>query len=205
MVADLSQLHDLVVQTSQTGLGSSLSTNTNKESVVVQHLLVKRRLQSRKLALDDLLNLVWKIFLHIFLQSSQQERSQNLVQSSNNQQTLFFRKLELVLVASVGERSVEPLIERLNRVEHFWKNKVQQRPKLRQVVLQWSTCQNQSVSGVVVLLQSERQFRGGILHTVTLIDDHVRPFELAQQRPVSNDVFVSCEQHREVSASHLIL
>jgi hypothetical protein len=75
------------------------------------HLLVHLALQRAHPDLDDFLHLVRQLALHVLLQPPQQERPQHLVQTPNDEQRLFFRKLNLVTRARVGKGRIEPVIE----------------------------------------------------------------------------------------------
>ena len=61
--------------------------------------------------LDHLLNLIRQLTLDVPLQTPQQERPENLVQTLDDDERLFFVQLDLVSGAGVGERRVEPLVE----------------------------------------------------------------------------------------------
>lgn len=57
------------------------------------------------------------------------------METLDDQQLLFFVQLHLVLHALVGKGRVEPLLERLDRVEDLGQCKVEQGPQFGQVVL----------------------------------------------------------------------
>ncbi len=69
-------------------------------------------------------------------------------------------------------------IESLHRFKDVWKDKVEHGPKLREIVLQRGTCQNEAETGAVVLGYSCAQFRVRIFHSVAFVDDHVEPLDL---------------------------
>ena len=191
VLADLPQLHQLVAQTLDTARFaiariSQRGRRENKMKVhapfgvfavrdhlVLLHLLVQLRLQRAHADLDDILDLVRQFGLDVLLETTQQERPQHLVQTTNNKQRLFFVQLDLVACARVRERRVEPFIERLNRVEDFREREVEERPQLGEVILQGCSCKDEPVARVVVLRQSLREFTLGVLHTVTLVCDNV--------------------------------
>ena len=106
-------------------------------------LLIKLSLPLAQLTHYDLLRLLRKVFLHVSLQSTQQERSQDFVQTTNDKQGLFFAEVHLVLATRVGKWRIEPLIERFDRLEDLGQNKVENGPKLGQIVLQRRSSQDQ--------------------------------------------------------------
>jgi len=92
-------------------------------------------LQRRLLDLDDALDLVGQIGLDVLLQATEKEGAQNLVQPADDEQRLLLVERDLILAARAGEWRIEPLVERLGRVEDGRQDKVEQRPELGQVVL----------------------------------------------------------------------
>jgi hypothetical protein len=88
-----------------------------------------------------------KSFLDIFLKTTEQEWSQDLVQTTNDENLFFFGKFHLVLATSVREGCVEPFVERLDRFEDGWKDEVEKSPQFRKVILQRCTSENETVSG----------------------------------------------------------
>lgn len=93
------------------------------------------QLQTTHFALDDSLDLVGQIRLDVLLQSSEEERSKDLVETSNDEERFFFVDLDLVLSACVCERSVEPLVERFDGTENLGQYEIEERPQLGEVVL----------------------------------------------------------------------
>ena len=73
------------------------------------------------------------------------------MQATNNQERFFFVQLNLVSRARVGEWRIEPFIKRLDRVEDFWENKVEERPQLGKVVLERGTSENETKTRMIVL------------------------------------------------------
>ena len=102
---------------------------------VLLHLFVQLTLERTHPDLDDLLHLVRQFTLYILLQTSQQERSQNLMQTTDDEQCFFFVQFNLIRSARVGKGSVEPFVKRFDRVEDFGESKVEQGPEFREVVL----------------------------------------------------------------------
>ena len=91
------------------------------------------------------------------------------MQTADDEERLFFVQFDLIAGARVGEGSVEPLVERLDRVEHLRQREVEQSPQLGKVVLQRRSCKDETIAGVVVLRERLREFTLRVLHTVTLI------------------------------------
>src|ERR1700722_20702577 len=114
VVAEFPKLHQHITEITHAGF-PSLAIPDN-HLIMGEKLFVQLSLQSRKAALNNALLLVRQIFLDIFLETSQQEWSKNLVKTTNDEQLLFFCQLHAVLSSSVGERSVKPFIERLDRL-----------------------------------------------------------------------------------------
>jgi len=133
------------------------------------HLLVQLHLQRAELALDDLLDLVRQLALHILLQPTQQERPKHFMQATNDEQRLFFVQLNLILSTRVGERRVKPLVEALRRVEHFRKDEVEQSPEFGKVVLERGTGENETVGRVVVLRERLRELALSVLQAMTFV------------------------------------
>lgn len=86
VITDFSELHDGVFQ-GDLGL---LPRRINHELVVLLDTLVDQFLLRRQLNLNDHLNFLWQLFRHLNFESSQQKRPQNLMQSIDDQQFLFF-------------------------------------------------------------------------------------------------------------------
>lgn len=95
---------------------------------------------------------------------------------------------------------VEPRLKVLDAVEDLWQQKVQQRPQLRQVVLERCSRQQQPVAACVLLAQDERELAVRVLHAVALVDDDVLPLELAQLVLVAHDVGVGGQHDVELAA-----
>jgi hypothetical protein len=92
------------------------------------HLFIKLVLQSAHPNLDDFLDLIWQFALYVLLESPQQKGSEHLMQTSNNQQRLFFVQLDLISCARIGKRSVEPFVKRFDGVEDLGKDEIKERP-----------------------------------------------------------------------------
>lgn len=57
------------------------------------------------------------------------------MKTTDDEKLLLFVDVHLVRGSGVGERGVEPLVERLDGIEDFRKNEVEESPKLGKVVL----------------------------------------------------------------------
>lgn len=135
VVADLSQLHERVVETLDDVRLARLVVALGRQEAVLAVRRVDPVLEGRHAALDDLLNLVGQLRLDILLKSSEEERPEDLVQTSDDEQLLLLVDVDLVARSCVGERRVEPFVERLDRVEDLRQDEVEQRPEFGEVVL----------------------------------------------------------------------
>ena len=79
------------------------------------------------------------------------------------------------LLSGDGEGSVEPLLERVARLEDGGQQKVEQSPELGQLVLQGRSRQQETVVRSVESVQDLGEFAVVILHAMALVDDHVLP------------------------------
>lgn len=96
--------------------------------------IVEILLPSTHTAPDDRLGLLWQLRLHIFLESSQKERSQHCMQFLQ-----YFLTDWEVLLQSLLERDVEPLVEVVEGVEYLRHQEVKQGPQFSKIVLQRGT------------------------------------------------------------------
>lgn len=71
--------------------------------------------------------------------------------------------------------------------------------------LQWCTSQDESVLCVVVLSEHHSQLGVGILHTMALINNHVQPLHLTENRSILDNVFECCKKHLEIIVADFIL
>jgi hypothetical protein len=186
-------------------------------------------LEGAHLALDDLLDLVRKLALDVLLESTEKERSKDFVKTTNDEELFLFVDVHLVRRAGVGERGVEPLIERLDRVEDLREDKVEESPELRKVVLEKGKTKQRNKSGFgeerekrerrkksktnlkrrsrqdesvprrVVLTEGDRELALGVLHSMTFVDDHVDPLDLTEERLFSDDVLERRDEDLEVT------
>lgn len=93
------------------------------------------------------------------------------------------------LFSSHGERGIEPLLESAATLENGGQEEVQQCPELRQLILQWSSCQEDSSWSQIVGVENLRQLTVVVFHTVAFIHNHVLPADLVrrQKRGVRED------------------
>ena len=101
--------------------------------------------------MNQLTDLVGQLRFHFLLETTQEERSQHFVQTSDDEDRLLF--VEFHFLAGGGERSVEPLLERRHRLEDGRQQKVEKRPQLGQLVLQRRSRQQQAVWSQIVRVQ----------------------------------------------------
>lgn len=64
------------------------------------------------------------------------------MQTFDDKERFFFIQLDLIASSRVCEWSVEPFLERLDRIEDLGKDEVQQGPQFGKIVLQRSSGQN---------------------------------------------------------------
>ncbi len=87
MVADFPELHHCVLQ----GLASDLAAlGIALHDAVVVDALVDDALPGTQVNLDYVFNLVGQLFFHFLFDASEEERSQDLVQSVDDQELFFF-------------------------------------------------------------------------------------------------------------------
>jgi hypothetical protein len=68
-----------------------------KDNTVLLHLLIKLILQAAHLAFDNLLDLIGQLRLHVFLQPTKQEWTEDFMKTADDEKGLFFVQLQLVL------------------------------------------------------------------------------------------------------------
>lgn len=100
-----------------------------RQRFVLFDTVVQLPLQRGHLCVNDLFDLVREFTLDVLFQSSEQERSKDFMQSFDDEQSLFFVHLHL-LATGIGERGVEPFVERFDRVEDFREDEIEQSPEL---------------------------------------------------------------------------
>lgn len=85
------------------------------------------------------------------------------------------------LFSSHGKGGVEPLLEGAAALENGWQQEVEQCPQLRQLVLQWCPCQQDTPWSQVVCVQHLSQLTVVVLHPVAFIHNHILPANLEPQ------------------------
>ena len=194
MVADLAQLHQLVHQGSS---ASFASLTLDGQRSILRHGVVQAALQCRQFAFDDVLDLFRELRFDFFLQPTEKKRTQDFVQTSNDQQGLLVIELDL-FARQGGERRVEPIGERRRRLEDRRQDKIEQRPQFGQIVLERRAGEQQPVWRVaVVRVENLSEFTVVILHAVAFVDDHVLQRDLREDRSIAHDVLVGGEQNVE--------
>ena len=172
---------------------------------MIDELPVQPCLKGRKVALDDALLLVGQILFHVLLQPTKQEWPEHQVQTPDDEQLFFFAQDHLLLAAGICKGRVEPLIERFDGLEDCGEDKVEKCPQLREIVLERCTCKDESVARVVVVRDGAAEFRICILHPVPFVDNHVKPFDLAENRSVFDDELIRCQQNLKIAPSDRLL
>ena len=152
VVANLSELHHSVPQRL---ISDFARRGISGKHPVIGDAIIHSPLPGRQIDLDDHLDLVGQLLLDLALDSPEQERPENLMQSVDDEQLFLFTQLKrLLLVArhlrvghrvDLAEGLVEPLLEFVARREDLRQQEVQERPQLTQVVLKGSACQEHSV------------------------------------------------------------
>lgn len=80
-----------------------------------------------------------------------------------------------------GKWSVEPLLKGATALKDGGQEEVEQGPEFRQLVLQWSTSEEETAGSHIVGVQHLGQFTVVVLHSMTLIDNHVLPTNLREE------------------------
>lgn len=164
VIAHLPQLHEDIDDTEEVPSSQCLLSLRQ-----THELLIQESLSLRQSTHDDVFMLLWQLFLHILLQPSQKERTQDLVESPY--------KLVIVLLVPFYhpcDRVHEPVLEVSVRGKHSWHEEVHERPQFHQIVLEWSPCQKQS-SGCVEVKQHLPSLRLEVLDVLCFIQDQISP------------------------------
>lgn len=85
-----------------------------------------------------------------------------------------------------SERGVEPLLESAAALEDGRQEEVEQCPQLGQLVLQWSTGEEEAAGSHIVGVEHLGQFTVMVLHAVTFVHDHVLPTNLYMEEDSLN-------------------
>lgn len=98
--------------------------------------------------------------------------------------------------------SIEPLLKCTAALENCGQEEVEQGPELRQLVLQWCACEQQTPWGQVVCVQDLGQLTMVILHTMALVHNHVLPAQLWEETGVrkidiktETNVWIFCKKN----------
>jgi len=142
MITDFSELHHSVTKSEISKLTSGRVSC--KDSVLLNSI-VNNSLPGREVDLDDHLNLAWKFLFYLALDTSEEERSQNLMESVDNQKLFFLAELESLFFVACNltishwvhfrQRFVKPFLEFITGREDLWKKEIEECPELTQVIL----------------------------------------------------------------------
>jgi hypothetical protein len=122
MVAALAQLHHEVGQCRSRHLSRVV---IELQGCLVGNVIVYQLLPSRQLHLYHMLLLLGQLGFHLLLHPSQQERSQDLMQTIDDQQLLLLRETHcLFLTRLLGNGNRKPFLEVVTTVEHLGQQKV---------------------------------------------------------------------------------
>jgi hypothetical protein len=120
VIANLSQLHQRVHQAFRADLALGVLHGVRSTA---QNLVVDLALPSGHVALENFFDFFWQLTLDLFLQTTQQERTQDLVQTINDQKRLFFGHFDFF--SRRCKWCVEPLFKIVNGVENVRQQVVQ--------------------------------------------------------------------------------
>lgn len=104
-----------------------------EEHLAITHVVVEDALHDGERTVDDALDLLGQLALDIFLETTEKERTDDLVETVDDEQRLFL--VDVDVLDGVGKRRIEPLLKVLDRVEDARQQKVEQRPQLWKRVL----------------------------------------------------------------------
>ena len=105
-----------------------------------------------------------------------------------------------IVVAQAGV-SIEPLVEILGAAEDFWKQKVEEGPEFMEIVLQWSSRQQESAT-CLDLPDHHREFALLILDPMSLVNDHVLPIKFLKHALLSEDHLVGGDADIPAAGHH---
>lgn len=100
------------------------------------------------------------------------------MESVNNQKFFFLIELDFLSTCILGDSHWEPLFKIIRTVENFRKQEVEKSPKLSKIVLEWSTCQQQSMIALVLLSQDTGKLTLSVFHFMPLVNNDVFPIPL---------------------------
>mmetsp|Transcript_15009 Transcript_15009/g.38568 ORF Transcript_15009/g.38568 Transcript_15009/m.38568 type:complete len:573 (+) Transcript_15009:2004-3722(+) len=184
VVGHLAQLHQQVVQLARHAAHHAAVLRLLRQRVderAVQQLLVELLLEGRHVRVHDDLHLAGQPDLHVALDAAEHEGPQQRVQLGDDLAALRLRggsRVLVLLVVDVAE--VEPRLKVREVAEHIGQDEVEQRPQLRQVVLQRRAGEQQLVVGGDGA-QLPQQLAVKVLQPVALIHHDVLPI-VARQR-----------------------
>ena len=111
----------------------------------------------------------WEALLHVHLESSKHEGTENLVQLRD----------ELVLLVGIVNVEIEPIVELFGTRKDIGDQEVEQSPQLVQIILQGSSGQEQTVP-CLEGSDGTGEGRGFVLEAMCFINNEVGPGELVE-------------------------
>ena len=199
VVAVLAQLHQHVVQRGGTHRHRAGVAGYLLEQVrdcLVHQRVVELSLRLHHVRVEDNLFFARQVGLHVTLKATEQEGLEDAVQLIDHLDALagFLVVDAVVLLLLLGK--VEPALELRQGGEDVGEEKVQQRPQLREGVLQRCSSQQQLVRGRDGL-QLADEFAVEVLQAVALVDDQVLEVVLLQKLAIGHDDLEGGDDHRE--------
>lgn len=128
-----------------------------------------------------MLNLFRQLLFDILLHTSQNEWPKNGLQLLDDSQVQ-----RLILVNRLTERVLEPVFEVTLVAKYVRHQEMHKRPELHDVILQWSSRQQQPP----VRVESEQglpSLRLEVLNVLGLVQNHVIPFLAPERKMILND------------------
>jgi len=143
--------------------------------------------------IDVHLNLGQEVLFYFSLYSSKHKRSKNFVQLLNHLGIfLFFLFLRQTGISFAAE--IKPFVKILRWTKNVWKKEVQETPKLMDVVLEWSTSQQEPILWIK-LSNSLWCLTIFIFNFMSFINYNIFPIELHQWSHTNSDSFKSCNTY----------
>lgn len=143
MITDLSQLHQYVMIVLE--LDSLLRTihirkHCRITTNLCQKLSIEINLKLRKHNADVNFNFVRELYSQILFGSSEHEGLHDLVQ------LLYHLHLILLFLIRIILTEIKPICEVIFRLKKFWHKEIQQGPKFTNIILQWCSSKQKSLS-----------------------------------------------------------
>lgn len=126
MITDLPQLHDLILQSpNPRRFRFRIDRTVGEDHSMLLDLSRELELKRGHATFDHSFDLVRQIRFDVLFQSTEEKRSENFVQTSNDEEGFFFVHFDLILSSRIGERRVEPFVERLDRTKDFRQDEIE--------------------------------------------------------------------------------